>query len=183
MNYWWLGGALAALVLLFLWIFNTFVGLKNRAEAAFSDIDTQLKKRYDLIPQLVSVVQGYAKHEKDLLTRVTELRAQAMLTETVTERAKLEQNIGSLLNNIFILSEQYPDLKAAPQFTSLHASLVSVEDGISHARRYYNAVVRDYNSLRGSFPQMFVAALGGFRPLPFFVIDDKERSAPSVTTL
>lgn len=179
MAFWWLGGALVALLLLALWAFNSMVGLRTRGQAAWSDIDTQLKKRYDLIPQLVAVAEGYMHHEKKTFTRIAELRSQAMAAKDLPDRAQYEQDISSELNSILVLVEDYPELKAAPQFLSLQHSLTEVEDHISRARRYYNAVVRDYDSLIASFPIGIIAALCGFKSLAFFAIEDTERQAPS----
>lgn len=178
----WTLGILALIAIVAFGLFNSFVRLHTRAKAAWSDIDTQLKKRYDLIPQLVSVVQGYTQHEKAVTERIVELRAQAMRTQEIHSRESIEQNISSELNNIFILTEQYPELKAAPQFLSLQQTLKKIEDDISKARRYYNAVVRDFNSLIASFPHSILASLTHFTPLPFFTMQEQERHTPVVTT-
>lgn len=181
MNLWWLGGIVLALLILTLWAFNSLVSLRTRAEAAFSDIDTQLKKRHDLIPDLVATAKGYMTHEKEVFTKVAELRTAAMNTNSIHEKEEIEHNISSALSNFFILAEQYPDLKAAPQFASLQASLAAVEDSISRARRYYNAVVRDYNSLQASFPVSMMTGLGHLTPMPFFSMEESERSNTSLS--
>lgn len=180
MLYLWIGlGAL--LVILLLWAYNSMVSLRTRADAAFSDVDTQLKKRHDLIPQLVEVAKGYMTHEKDIFTKVAALRSDVLNTQDVQKRSLLEHDISSSLNNFFILVEKYPDLKAAPQFITLQQNLAHAEDDISKSRRYYNAVVRDYNSLIRSFPLNLMAGMAQFLPRPFFTMEEAEKVAPSVS--
>lgn len=175
----WIGLGVLVVVLL-VWGYNSMMSLRTRSQAALSDIDTQLKKRYDLIPQLVEVAKGYMKHEQDVFTRVAELRSSAMGIQDIQKRATIEHNISSALSNFFILAEQYPDLKAAPQFLSLQNSLSKAEDDISHARRYYNAVVRDYNTLIHVFPLSLLAMSFRFQREEFFSMEENEKAAPNV---
>ena len=149
--------ALAAIVFLY----NRLVRLRNTVRASWSDIDVMLKKRHDLVPNLVEAVKGYAGHEKATLVGVTEARAEAMRAEGPEDRAKAETAFTDSLKSLFALAEGYPDLKADTSFLELQRQLVEIENGIEYARRYYNAVFRDYNSLTEVFPSNLVAA--GFR--------------------
>lgn len=159
-------------------LYNAYIALRTRSENAWSDIDTQLKKRFDLIPSLVATAKGYMKHEADTLEKVTSLRTSS---SSLAEREKREKEITDSLNTFFILSEQYPDLKAAPQFIALQGSLVQVEEDISHARRYYNAVVRDLNTLIHTFPGVLFAAIFRWKAKPFFLMSEEERTPSSIS--
>jgi LemA protein len=154
-------------------LYNRLVRLRNRVRASWSDIDVMLRKRHDLIPNLVEAVKGYAGHEKRTLIGVTEARAEAMRAEGLTERAKAENAFTDSLKSLFALAEGYPDLKADTSFLELQRQLVEIENGIEYARRYYNAVVRDYNNLTEVFPSNLVATSFRFERGTFF-----ELSAP-----
>lgn len=179
---WWVAGGVAVVVVGYvIWTFNRLVGLGKRADGAWSDIDVQLKRRWDLIPALVETVKGYAGHESNTLREVTEARARATSAHTPAERGAPERSLASAVGGVFALAEAYPDLKASTNFRDLQTNLTEVENNVQYARRYYNAVVRDFNTLVASFPSMLVASAGGFAPREFFQLDDAaERAAPQV---
>jgi LemA protein len=158
--------ALAAIV-----IYNKLVRLRNTVDASWSDIDVQLKKRYDLVPNLVETVKGYASHEKSVFEKVTEARSMAMQATTPGQKAAAENMLGQTLKSLFAVAEAYPDLKASTNFTQLQTQLQGLEDNIENARRYYNAVVRDYNTLTQSFPSNLLAAQFGFHRREFFELE------------
>jgi LemA protein len=164
--------------------YNGFVDLRQRLNNAFSDIDVQLKRRWDLVPALVETVRGYAGHEHEVLTSVTAARTAAMQApadpSNRPQRGALEAGLASALGGIFVLAEDYPALKADTNFLSLHTSLVEVEDDLQSARRYYNAVVRDLNTKRHSFPANLVGQVAGIAEGQFFQLDDEQRAAPTI---
>jgi len=164
------------------WVFNRFVGLEQRAENAFSDVDVLLKRRWDLITSLVEVVKGYSGYEKEVLEKVTSARnlAEKSSGDSLGRREKVETNLASALRGIFVVVEGYPELKADRNFLKLHESLVKVEDDIQYSRRYFNAVVRDYNTLFQRFPSSVVAGASRFELLEFFQVEQSERSVPPV---
>ena len=171
---------LAVVAVLVIWAVMTYnkgVKLRNMVEEAWSGISVQLKRRYDLIPNLVSTVKGYAKHEQETLEKVINLRnqAQAVPSGDAEGQAKAEQALSAGIRSIFALAENYPDLKANTNFMELQRSLTDIEDNIQNARRYYNAVVRDNNNYVESFPSMLIARMGGFSTYSFFEIDEQER--------
>lgn len=155
-------------------IYNKLVSLKNTVKSSWSDIDVQLKKRYDLVPNLVETVKGYAAHEKTVFEKVTEARAKAMGAATPGEKAKAENMFTESLKSIFALAEAYPELKANENFMQLQSQLKDLEDQIEYARRYYNAVVRDYNILIESFPSNLIASSFGFKQEEFFELESPE---------
>ncbi|OIO57553.1 MAG: hypothetical protein COX57_01960 [Alphaproteobacteria bacterium CG_4_10_14_0_2_um_filter_63_37] len=175
---------LAVIVVLVLWfiaIYNGFVSLKAQGDASWSDIDVQLKRRYNLIPNLVETVKGYATHEKETLERVIKARQQAVAAGTVHDQAEAENFLTSALRQIFALSEAYPDLKANTNFLELQKQITEIEDAIQNARRYYNAVVRDYNTKVDTFPDLVVSRLFAFRTREYFELDDAtQRATPQV---
>jgi LemA protein len=179
----WLPAGLVLAVLAYgIWTFNRLVALRKRGDGAWSDIDVQLKRRADLVPALVETVKGYARHESTTLEAAVAARNQAAQATTVADRAEREQSVARAVGRLFALAEAYPDLKASAGFQQLHRSLVDVEDHLQSARRYYNAVVRDYNTLVESFPPNVVANLTGFPPRDFFQLDSQsERAVPPVT--
>lgn len=178
----WIVIAAAVVFLLYgLWTYNRFVGLTKRADGAWSDIDVQLKRRWDLVPALVATVQGYTRHESDTLERVVAARNLATQAATVANRGESERGLTSAVGQIFALAEAYPDLKANQNFLDLQKNLVSIEDQVQSARRYYNAVVRDLNTLVKTFPALLVAGTAGFRERDYFQLEDEgERAAPQV---
>lgn len=150
------------------WLYNRLVRLRNLVRSSWSDIDVFLKKRYDLVGNLVETVKGYAAHEKTTLLGVTEARARAMRAEGPGEKGKEETALGETLKSFFAVAERYPDLKANESFLELQRQLAELENGIEYARRYYNAVVRDYNTATETFPSTLVASIFGFIREEFF---------------
>ncbi len=171
------------LVLSFIFIYNSLIRKRNQAEEAWSDIEVQLKRRYDLIPNVVETVKGYAAHEKGVLENVTKARAQAMGAKTSDEHAKAENMLTNTLKTLFAVAESYPDLKANANFLDLQRELADTENKIQAARRFYNGNVRDYNITIESFPSNFIASAFGFAKKEFFDLDDKpaEREPVKVT--
>lgn len=161
-------------------IYNGFIKLQNLCDNAWSDIDVQLKRRYDLIPNLVNTVKGYAKHEKEVFENVTKARAAATEAKSPQEQAEAENFLTSALRQLFAVVENYPELKANENFIELQKTLSEVEDKIQNARRYYNAVVRDLNIKVQSFPSNIIAAIFNFNKREFFEIEEGERSVPEV---
>jgi LemA protein len=173
-----LGGAVVVAVIV---LANRMISLKNRAANAFSDIDVQLKRRWDLVPALVETVRGYARHEQDTLVGTIEARSRAQGAQSIADRGAAEGALAGEVKSLFALAEAYPDLKANQQFLRLQEDLVKVEDALQSARRYHNAVVRDYNSLIQTFPAVLLAGLLGHRALTFFELDEPaQRAAPRV---
>ena len=164
---------LAAALLVF--YYNKFVKLRNQAEESWSGIDVQLKRRYDLIPNLVETVKGYATHEKETLEQVIKARNMAQSAENLKEKGRAENFLTDTLKSIFALSESYPDLKANENFAELQRTLQEIEDQIQLARRYYNAVVRDLNTAVEAFPSNIVAGLFNFGKREYFEIQESER--------
>jgi len=166
-----LGAALALVVLFGIILYNRLVRLRNAAESAWSDIDVQLKKRHDLVPNLVDTVKGYAAHEQSLFTRVTEARARAIGSTGPAETARAETRLRDSLQGLFAIAEAYPELKANQNFMQLQGQLKEIEDAIEAARRYYNAVVRDLNTTVEQFPSNLVAARFNFGKKDFFELE------------
>ncbi len=156
--------------------YNKLVRLRNQVEEAWSGISVQLKRRYDLIPNLVNVVKGYKEDQPEPLNRVIELRnkAQGVPTGDVEGQAAAENALTGALRTVFAVAEAYPDLKANENFRDLQKTLADTEDSIQNARRYYNALVRDNNTFVESFPSMFVAQMGNFEKFLFFEIEESE---------
>jgi LemA protein len=171
---------LTAAVVAVLFIYNSLVQLKVRADGAWSDIDVQLKRRYDLIPNLVETVKGYAGHERGTLESVIQARSAAMSARGPVAKAEAENVLTGALKSLFALAEAYPQLRAAENFAQLQRSLGDIEDDIQNARRYYNAVVRDLNTRILQFPSNLVARSFGFHEREFFEIAEAELSVPRV---
>ena len=172
---------LALIAFTLIGIYNSLVQLRVRADNAWADIDVQLKRRYDLIPNLVETVKGYAAHEKGTLEAVINARNRAMSASGPADKAEAENMLSGALKNLFALSEAYPQLRAVESFTALQASLTQIEDAVQNARRYYNAVVRDLNTKIQQFPTNIFANMLGFKPREFFEISaPAEREAPKV---
>ena len=163
-------------------IYNSLVQLKVRSDNAWSDIDVQLKRRHDLIPNVVEAVKGYAAHERQTLEAVVEARSRAVAAEGAgpAARGQAEGTLTVALRGLFALAEAYPQLRATENYAQLHAALVQVEDAIQNARRYYNAVVRDLNTRIQQFPSNVVAGLFGFKNREFFQIADADAQVPQV---
>ena len=162
---------LGIIIVLLLWLalaYNGLVSTRNRAQEAMSDIDVQLKRRYDLIPNLVSTVQGYAAHEKTVFEDVTKARTAAMGATGTANKADAENQLSSTLKSLFAVAENYPDLKANQNFLSLQNELTDTEDKIQAARRFYNGMVRDLNTKIQVFPTNMFASMFGFTKMDFF---------------
>ncbi len=172
-----IGAVVFALFVIMVGFYNSFVRLRNKVSEAFSTMDVFLKKRYDLIPELVAVVKGYAKHETDVLTEVTAMRARA---KGKAGQLEGEVGIGRALEQLFVVAEAYPDLKANENFLNLQKDLKKIEDDIAFSRRYYNGSVREYNNQCQLFPMNIMAKILGFRPAPMFAAGEAEREAPRV---
>jgi len=171
---------LVAILVVGVTIYNGLVRLRERADNAWADIDVQLKRRYDLIPNLVETVKGYAAHERETLDAVIQARARAMSASSPGEVEAAEVPLASALKSLFALAEAYPDLKASGGFRDLQRSLGEIEDALGGARRYYNAVIRDYNTRVHQIPYNLVARSFGFREREFFEADEGERAVPRV---
>lgn len=179
---WIILGILVILVFVLIGMYNSLVRLKIQVDNAWADIDVQLKRRYDLIPNLVETVKGYAAHEKGTLEAVVNARNRAMTATSPADRAQAENMLSGALKSLFALSEAYPQLRAIESFTSLQNSLSQIEDTVQNARRYYNAVVRDLNTKIQQFPTNIFANMLGFKPREFFeVTAPAEREAPKVS--
>jgi len=167
---------LVAVVLWLIAVYNGLIRLKNRVDEAWSDIDVQLKRRYDLIPNLVEAVKGYATHEKELFTKVTEARSKAMQAGSLADKANAENMLSDTLKSLFAVAENYPDLKASQNFAKLQDELSDTENKIQAARRFYNGMTRDFNTKIQVFPNNLLAGTLGFKSREFFeVADAKER--------
>ena len=162
-------------VIILIMIYNTLVQLRVRADSAWSDIDVQLKRRHDLIPNLVETVKGYAAHEKGTFENIARYRTAAMQATTPEQKMQAEGQLTMALRGLLAVAENYPQLQASQQFTSLQASLSEVEDSLQNSRRYYNAVVRDLNTRIQSFPTNIIANMMGFTPRQFFEIAAADR--------
>jgi LemA protein len=163
-------------------IYNRLVTNQNLVREGWSDIDVQLKRRHDLIPNLIEAVKGYMGHERGVLQKVTDLRAQSLKTDQVGEKGRVEGRLSAALGNLFAVAENYPDLKASQNFIELQRSLADIEDQIQMARRYYNGTARNLNILIGSFPSNLVASSFHFLPVEYFELEDTgERAVPQVS--
>ena len=173
---------LAALIVWGILIYNGLVGLRIRADNAWSDISVQLNRRYDLIPNIVETVKGYAGHEEKVFRQVTEARAKAMQAVNAGDKSSAEAALSGALKSLLAVAENYPQLRASENFGSLQATLAEIEDALQSARRYYNAVVRDYNIKTEVIPDRVIAGLAGFRGKEFFQLDsDAESKNPKVS--
>lgn len=171
------GGAVLLLLIGFVVaLYNGLVKLRVLVEEAWSGIDVQLKRRYDLIPNLVETVKGYATHEKGTFEKIAELRSAAMKTESVEEKGKIENQLTSALKTIFAVAENYPQLKADANFLDLQKSLQTIEEEIQGARRYYNGAVREFNLKLSVFPNNIIAGFLGFKAKEFFEADETEKA-------
>ena len=162
-------------------LYNRMVRLRIRCDESWADIDAQLKRRADLVPNLVETVKGYAAHEKGLMEEVTRARSMALSSGSLEERASAEQALSGALRGLFAVAEAYPELKANTNFLQLQGELSKVEDDIQLARRYYNAVVRDYNSAIETFPGNLFASVFGFGPRGYFEVDEEEKGPVQVS--
>lgn len=172
---------IVALVLWAVMIYNSFIRFKNNANEAWSDIDVQLKRRHDLIPNLIETVKGYMGHESNVLTAVTDARAKALSSQGATDSAKAENALSGTLKSLFAVAESYPDLKANTNFLELQRELSDTENKIQAARRFYNGTVRDMNSAMQAFPGNIISQMFNFKQRDFFELDEPaERETPQV---
>ncbi len=175
-------GIIAVVIIYFIASYNGFVAFVNRAKEAWADIDVQLKRRYDLIPNLVNTVKGYATHESSAFENVTKARAAAMGAGTPAQKGEAENMLSGTLKSLFAISEAYPELKANENFMSLQRELSDTEDKIQASRRFYNGNVRDLNTKIEMFPGNIIAGMFGFAKMEFFQLEagSEERNAVEV---
>ena len=173
---WIVIGIAAVVVVWAVAVYNGLVQLRVRGDGAWADISVQLKRRYDLIPNLVETVKGYAAHEQRVFTQVTEARSRAMQATSPKEKEAAEGMLAGTLKSLFAVAENYPQLRANENFMGLQQSLTQVEEALQGARRYYNAVVRDYNTKVAELPDRLIAQIGGFTPKEFFQLDSAEEA-------
>ncbi len=178
---WVILGLVVLLIFFVIGAYNSLVKLRNLTQEAWSDIDVQLKRRYNLIPNLVNTVKGYAAHEKEVFQKVTEARARAMGAKNPEEMAEAERGLSGALKTLFAVAENYPELKANENFLKLQEDLTDTENKIEAARRFYNGNVRDYNIKQEVFPYNIIAKTFGFTKQQFFQTEnEEEREAPEV---
>ena len=182
MNVLWIVlGILGLAIIWLILVFNGLIKMRNRVDEAWSDIDVQLKRRYDLIPNLINTVKGYASHEKEVFQKVTEARTKAMQATAPVEQGKAENMLSSTLKSLFAVAENYPELKANENFLELQRELTDTEDKIQASRRFYNGNVRDFNTKIQVFPNNLVAGVLGFKKYEFFEIEEVvEKETPKV---
>lgn len=173
---------IAAVVLIIIGLYNSLVQLKKRCDNGWAQIDVQLKRRYDLIPNLVETAKAYLKHEREVLENVTKARQQAIDASGVKDQAKAENMLTSTLRSLFAVVENYPDLKASQNLLAMREDLVSTENRISFARQHYNDCVMDYNTKIATVPSNLLAGMFKFKPVEFFELEDMgQREAPKVS--
>ncbi|WP_201353166.1 LemA family protein [Hydrogenimonas urashimensis] len=181
MGLWIFLGIVAAVVLYFIAIYNKFVSLRAAIDSSWSDIDVQLKRRANLIPALVKTVKSYKNYEQETLEKVIEARQRCENAKEIKEKAAAQNALTHALGGLFALAEAYPELKADTQFTKLQNELSAIEEAIQNARRYYNAVVRDYNAKLHSFPDLLVANKFNFKERDYFELEEpSERKMPDI---
>ncbi len=172
----WIIIILIAIIILYpIFTYNAFIRLRNRVKEAASDIEVQLKRRYDLIPNVIETVKGYAAHEKQVFENVTAARARAIAAEGFQEKAKAEEALSNTLKTLFAVAENYPELKANANFLDLQRELADTENKIQAARRFYNSVVLDLNTKIESFPSNIIAKMFKFQPAEFFEAEETEK--------
>ena len=169
------GGVILILIIWYIVTYNSFVNMRSSCEEAFSTMDVYLKKRYDLIPNLVNTVKGYAKHEEEVFEKVTAARAHAQSAETAEEKIAANGELTRALRAVNIVAENYPALKADTGFLNLQSNLSSLEKEIANSRKYYNAVVKQLNSKRERIPSNIVAKFAKIKKMPYFEVEDEEQ--------
>lgn len=174
----WSIGILVLILIVFTAIYNRLVSLRIRSEEAWSDIEVQMKRRYDLIPNLIETVKGYATHEKEVFDKVTKARSEALSAKNVNSKLEAENELSAALKSIFAVAEAYPDLKANQNFLDLQTQLTDTEDKIQASRRFYNANVRDLNIAIQTFPSNIVANLFKFTPKELFELNEEAAKEP-----
>ena len=175
---WIIVGVLVVFVFWLIAIYNGLIRFRNRTDEAWSDIDVQLKRRYDLIPNLVNTVKGYAQHERELFEKVTKARTAAMGAQDPSEKAEAENMLSGTLKSLFAVAENYPDLKANENFLELQRELSDTENKIQAARRFYNGNVRDFNTKIQVFPNNLIAGTLNFKEYDFFELEGEEAKEP-----
>lgn len=178
---WILIGIIALIVLVIIVYFNRFAVLGNRVDNSLAQIDVQLRKRADLVPNLVSVVKGYVKHERNIIKKVTEARKALLKAGNIQEKVKVGNQLQSALKSIFALAENYPQLKANENFLQLQQELSSIEDKVAYSRQYYNDSILSYNDLCKTFPGSFFAGMFGKKARPYLEIPTEARAVPKVS--
>jgi len=168
-------GVLALLAVVLVGLYNRLAKQKIVVEEASADIETFLKQRYDMIPNLVEIVKGYAKHEQETFKQITEMRAKAMSAGSLSEKMELEDQLSKAVSKIIAVAENYPELKANTNFLDLQSSLKDLEDNIQKSRRFYNGAARDFNTLIAVFPNNILAGVFGFSKHPFFEASEEEK--------
>jgi LemA protein len=176
----WILGLIALVVLWLIMTYNSLVVLRNRIDNAWSQIDVQLRRRYDLIPNLLETVKGYAAHEKDVFERVTQARANAIAAGSVGEQGKAENMLTQALRSVFAVAENYPQLRATENFQKLQEELSGTESKIAFARQFYNDTVLRYNNARQTFPAALIANQFGFGPREYFEMEEAAREPVKV---
>lgn len=177
----WITAGIAAIIVLYVMLtYNRLVVLRNRIDNAWSQIDVQLKKRYDLIPNLIETVKGYAKHEKSVFTEVTKARAEAINAKGVKGQAEAENMLTGALKSLFAVAENYPKLEASKNFMMLQEELSGVENKIAYARQFYNDTVLKYDNKTEKFPSKLIADAFSFKPKPYFEMQESERKPVKV---
>jgi LemA protein len=172
---------IAGLFLFFFVMYNSLVTAKMRISEAFSQIDVQLKRRTDLIPNLVETVKGYAKHEKEVFENITKARASLMSATSTQEKAQANNQLTQTLKSLFAVAENYPDLKASQNFLSLQEELSDTENKIAYSRQFYNTNVLDYNTKLNTIPTMFIARMLNFKPAEFFEAEEEDKKPVKVS--
>lgn len=178
---WIILGIVALIAIIFIYYFNRLVTLSNRIDNSLSQIDVQLKKRADLVPNLIETVKGYAKHEKSIMAQVTEARKALVSAGTLDKRMKAGAELQSALKSVFAIAENYPQLKANENFLQLQQELAAIEDKVAYARQYYNDSTLDYNNLVTTFPGTFFASIYGKKKREFFDMPAEEKAVPKVS--
>ena len=168
-------GVVALIAIVFVSVFNKLAKLKVMVEEASSDIETFLKQRYDMIPNLVETVKGYAKYESSTLEKVTEMRTKAMEAGSLPEKMKIEEGLSSAISKLFAVAENYPDLKANANFMELQTTLKELEENTQKSRRYYNGAARDFNTAIAVFPTNLIAQMFGYKKVEFFEASEEEQ--------
>jgi LemA protein len=170
--------ALVVIVIIFVGFYNSLIGLRNRCDNAWAQVDVQLRRRYDLIPNLVETVKGYAKHEREVFQRVTEARSKAMNAESVKEQGEAENMLRGALKSLFAVVENYPELKANQNFLMLQEELAGTEGKVAYARQFYNDSVMKFNVKQQVFPSNIIAGMFNFKEKEYFEIEEAEAKGP-----
>jgi len=171
---------IGVIVIMIIFLYNGLVGKRNKVRNSWSQIDVQLKRRFDLIPNLVEIVKGYANHEKSTFEEVTSARTKYLSSSSPEDMMKANGELTQVLGKLFAVAEAYPDLKANTNFLELQGELSKTEDKISYARQFYNDVAMDYNNSVQMFPSSLIASMFSFKEEPFFNVDEAEKVAPQI---